>query len=137
LIFLLDKNAFSAILRGRIVQVRRRFDAAVTGGHDIMIPVIVLHELHFGAWRSSDPARNLERIGELLGSLNGIAPFEIEDAKIAGKLRAGLATRGEGIGPFDSLIAAQALRLGATLVTGNIREFARVPGLKWEDWQAT
>jgi tRNA(fMet)-specific endonuclease VapC len=46
-----------------------------------------------------------------------------------------LEKRGQGIGPIDTLIAAQALRLGATIVTHNLREFSRVPGLKVVDWQ--
>ena len=46
-----------------------------------------------------------------------------------------LESRGVGIGPMDTLIAAQALRLGATVITRNVREFGRVPGLKVENWQ--
>lgn len=55
---------------------------------------------------------------------------------MAGKLRQYLAKRGQMIGPYDLLIAAQALRLDRTLVTGNVREFSRVPGLRWVDWTA-
>jgi tRNA(fMet)-specific endonuclease VapC len=53
---------------------------------------------------------------------------------IAGDLRARLEASGTMIGPYDLLIAAQALRTGTTLVTANTSEFARVPGLVWEDW---
>ncbi len=54
----------------------------------------------------------------------------------AGNLRAALETAGRPIGPYDLLIAAQALRNGATLLTANVSEFARVPGLVWQDWTA-
>ena len=64
-----------------------------------------------------------------------VEPFTPADADRYGRLRANLRRRGEMIGPLDALIAAQALRLGATVVTHNIREFARVPGLHCEDWQ--
>ena len=65
-----------------------------------------------------------------------VAPFAQEDAAIAGDLRATLEAAGTPIGPYDLLIAAQALRTGTTLVTANVSEFARVPGLVWQDWTA-
>jgi tRNA(fMet)-specific endonuclease VapC len=63
-----------------------------------------------------------------------VVGFEEEDAVIAGDLRAELERAGTPIGPYDLLIAAQALRSGSTLVTANVREFRRVPGLAVEDW---
>ena len=62
--------------------------------------------------------------------------LSLEDAEEAGNIRAALERAGKPIGPYDVLIAAQARRRGATLVTANEREFARVPGLKTEDWAA-
>jgi tRNA(fMet)-specific endonuclease VapC len=61
-------------------------------------------------------------------------PFEPEDAEEAGDIRAVLERAGTPIGPYDILIAAQARRRSAVLITANEREFARVPGLKTEDW---
>ena len=63
-------------------------------------------------------------------------PFDLEDASEAGEIRAFLEMRGEPIGHYDILIAAQARRRGATLVTANTREFERVPGLLVVDWAA-
>ena len=65
-----------------------------------------------------------------------IVPFDDEDAAAAGDLRAALEAAGTPIGPYDLLIAAQALRSGTTLVTANVSEFARVRGLLWQDWTA-
>lgn len=70
-----------------------------------------------------------------------LQPFEVvpADADVArhyALLRAGLETRGEIIGPNDLWIAATALAWGATLVTGNTREFRRVPRLHVENWLA-
>ena len=62
--------------------------------------------------------------------------FDIDDAREAGEIRALLEARGQPIGPCDTLIAAQARRRGATLVTLNVREFERVPSLSVEDWTA-
>ncbi len=64
-----------------------------------------------------------------------VVEFDAEDAMSAGKLRADLERGGVGIGPFDTLVAGQALRRGYTLVTANTREFSRVPGLLIEDWR--
>jgi tRNA(fMet)-specific endonuclease VapC len=63
-------------------------------------------------------------------------PFDIEDAREAGEIRAVLEASGQPIGPYDTLIAAQARRRRATLATLNVREFERVPGLRVEDWAA-
>ncbi len=63
-----------------------------------------------------------------------VLPFDESDSLIAGDLRASLERSGMIIGPYDLLIAAQSLITGATLTTTNVSEFARVPGLVWEDW---
>ncbi|MGE5441948.1 MAG: PIN domain-containing protein [Bacteroidota bacterium] len=73
----------------------------------------------------------------LAASLAGpfeVVPFDEEDARAAGRVRAELVAAGTPIGAYDILIAGQAVRSGATLVTANSREFARVRGLAWEDW---
>ena len=63
-----------------------------------------------------------------------VLPFETTDADEAGDIRAALERAGTPIGPYDVLVAAQARRRDALLVTANEREFARVPRLKFEDW---
>ena len=80
---------------------------------------------------SARPESNLAFVEEM-----GLTMVELtrEDAREAGRLRATLATAGLPIGPFDVLIAGQALARGLTLVTHNTREFARVDGLTVEDW---
>jgi tRNA(fMet)-specific endonuclease VapC len=62
------------------------------------------------------------------------AHFDEEDAREAGAVRAELESTGRPIGAYDVLLAGQARRRGATLVTSNANEFGRVRGLKWEDW---
>jgi tRNA(fMet)-specific endonuclease VapC len=103
-------------------------------GEPIVISSIVLFELWYGVFRSDRPQVNGERLNLFLASDVGVLPFESEDTAIAGELRRTLEQTGRPIGPYDILIAAQALRRGATLVTANAAEFARVPGLTWEDW---
>jgi len=93
-----------------------------------------MFELWYGAAKSIQQQRNTERLVDFLTGPIQILTLDAEDAREAGEIRATLAKAGTPIGPYDVLIAAQARRRGATLVTANAREFARVPGLKTEDW---
>jgi tRNA(fMet)-specific endonuclease VapC len=131
--YLLDTNAISKIIRGT-EKIRTRYEAAVDKGHSFIVSSIVLHELYFGACRSVDPQSNFARIALFVASQDGVAEFGLEDARVAGNIHCYLAKIGFPIGPYDVLIAAQALRLNYIVVTGNTREFSRVPDLKWEDW---
>lgn len=100
----------------------------------IHISSIGLCELWYGVLRTGRRQENSERLRVFLSGDIAIVPFEEKDAAIAGDLRATLEMGGTSIGPYDLLIATQALRAGATLVTANVSEFARVTGLTWEDW---
>ena len=84
--------------------------------------------------RSQRRRDNAERLRVFLSGNIDVAPFNEEDPIAAGDLRAALEAAGTPIGPYDLLIAAQALRSGTTLVTANVSEFARVSGLVWQDW---
>jgi tRNA(fMet)-specific endonuclease VapC len=66
-----------------------------------------------------------------------LLPFEDENARAAGEIRAALEARGTPIGAYDLLMAGQARRHGAILVTANASELARIDGLRWEDWAAS
>ena len=95
---------------------------------------IVLYELWYGVARSERRRENAERLRVFLSGNIGVAAFTEEDAIVAGELRASLERVGTPIGPYDLLIAGQALRAQSTLVTANVSEFARVRGLRWQDW---
>jgi tRNA(fMet)-specific endonuclease VapC len=95
--------------------------------------VIVMHELYYGAYKSQRVERNLETVRLFLRNFP-ILDMDPQDAIAAGEIRAALANRGKPIGPFDLLLAGQAKARDLTLVTNNIREFERVPGLRVEDW---
>ena len=132
--YLLDTNAVIALLRNKPARVRERLRRAVSERAAIGVSTVVLSELWYGVARSGRPEENSERLRAFLSGDIDVAPFEENDAEIAGGLRARLEADGNAIGPYDVLIAAQALRTGSTLVTANASEFARVPGLVWEDW---
>ena len=95
---------------------------------------LVLFELRFGADNSLNPERNHRTLDAFLEDGLAILDFDLEDAREVVAIRAGLRAKVTPIGPYDTLIAAQARRRGATLVTANTREFERVPGLQVVDW---
>ena len=88
-------------------------------------------ELYYGAHKSQQTARNLELLDRMAFET---VPFDAGDARAAGAVRSQLEAAGRPIGPYDLLIAGQALARGLTLVTANTREFQRVNGLDCEDW---
>jgi tRNA(fMet)-specific endonuclease VapC len=132
--YLLDTNAVIALLKNQPATFRKRLRRAVSKDAAIAISSIVLFELWYGVARSNRRRENTERLRVFLSGGIDVAPFTQEDAATAGDLRAALEAAGTPIGPYDLLIAAQALRTGTTLVTANVSEFARVPRLLWQDW---
>jgi tRNA(fMet)-specific endonuclease VapC len=134
--YLLDTNAVIALLKDEPAIFRKRLRRAVSRGAAIAVSSIVLYELWYGVARSARRRENAERLRVLLSGGIEVSAFDEEDARTAGDLRATLEGAGTPIGPYDLLIAAHALRTGATLVTANVAEFTRVPGLQWQDWSA-
>ena len=134
--YLLDTNAVIALLKNQPSEVRSRLRHALSQGDAIAVSTIVLYELWYGVARGGRRRDNAERLRIFLSGNIEIVAFEEEDAMMAGDLRAALEAAGTPIGPYDLLIAAQALRSGATLVTANVAEFARVRSLVWQDWTA-
>jgi tRNA(fMet)-specific endonuclease VapC len=130
----LDTNVVIAVLNDRISPALARIEAAISAGDTLAISSIVLYELWYGAAKSARPQRNAQRITDFLAGPIEVLPFEPADAEEAGEIRAALERAGTPIGPYDVLVAAQARRRDALLVTANEREFARVPRLKFEDW---
>ena len=132
----LHTNAVIAVINQRPPDVRRRLQAILAQGVAVGIPAIVLYELWYGVRRSGRPKANAAALSMFLTL--GVAPwpFDTEDAEEAGSIRVDLERAGTPIGPYDILIAAQARRRAALLVTANTGEFVRVPGLRTEDWVA-
>ena len=114
--------------------MRNRLRRVASGGVSIAVSTVVLYELWYGMGRSQHRRENAAGLRVFLSANIDVASFDEEDAVAAGDLRAALETAGTPIGPYDLLIAAQALRSGPTLVTANVSEFARVRGLLSQDW---
>jgi tRNA(fMet)-specific endonuclease VapC len=137
MIYLPDSNVFSRYLRGRSEDARLCFQLEV---HlpDCRLSAIALMELEYGAAKQSGVPVFADRVRRLKAVFPTIESFGDQAAYHAGYVRAYLATikpNAQPIGPYDALLAGQALALGAVFVTHNTREFARVPGLAVEDWQ--
>lgn len=131
--FLLDTNICVYLLKRRPAAVCRRLEAEAPS--DVAISAITRCELAFGVARSAPAhtARNRLALSEF------VRPFRVLDfpgaaAAHFGRIKAQLFAAGTPIGPFDLLIAAHALHEGLTLVTNNVREFERIPGLSLENW---
>jgi tRNA(fMet)-specific endonuclease VapC len=129
----LDTSTCIDVIRPTNLKARKHFEQAVVDGHDLVISSIVLHELTFGVSRSKHPQRSSEALNFFLGGVS-VLDFTAEDAVSSGHIRANLTDRAMTIGPFDTLIAGQALRRNLILVTANVKEFSRVKHLVVVNW---
>ena len=130
LLYMLDTNTCVAAIRADATStLAGRFNRHAT---QICISSIVLAELRFGADNSQRIADNHSEIDQFAGRLQGVLDFDAAAAAEFGRIRVAVAQ--QPIGPFDTLIAAHALSRGLILVTDNVSEFARVPGLRIENW---
>ena len=128
--YLLDTNMLSAIIKqptGEVAQHLLLLDAS-----QVTTSIIVACELRFGAAKKNSLTLT-QRVEQLLAIMT-VNPLEPDADKYYGQIRADLERKGQLIGQNDLLIAAHALALDVILVTDNVREFARVPNLKLENW---
>jgi tRNA(fMet)-specific endonuclease VapC len=132
--YLLDTNACIALMNGTPVAVRSRFEKAIRGHFQVYVSSVVAFELWYGIAKSARVEVNTQRLEMLLSSPVIALPFENEDSRAAGSIRATLEAAGKPIGAYDYLIAGQAMARQLTLVTANVSEFSRVKGLSWQDW---
>jgi tRNA(fMet)-specific endonuclease VapC len=129
--YLLDTNICVYALKHRPPEMLERLQAV--GKAAVALSVITVLELRQGAEKSQQSAANHGRLDLFLGPLR-VLPFDEEAALAGARVRAHLERLGRPIGDLDSLIAAQALAREMVLVTNNLREFERVPGLLVENW---
>ena len=130
-IYLLDTNTCIFVLNKKPETVRKRLEQVALDS--VFISSISVYELDSGARRGTRSEENLGRLSRFLGTIQ-VLPFDLTAARIAGGISQVLREQGTPIGAMDLLIAAHGLELGAIVVTNNLREFKRVPGLRTEDW---
>jgi len=129
--YLLDTSTCIAAMRNQTGVLKRMADLAPA---DCVVSTITSYELHTGIAKCAAPARESAKVEVLLQAVVEL-PFGGRAAREAARIRALLEAQGNMIGPYDVLLAAQALAAELTLVTGNFQEFCRVPDLVLEDWQ--
>ncbi|TGN04017.1 type II toxin-antitoxin system tRNA(fMet)-specific endonuclease VapC [Leptospira dzoumogneensis] len=129
--YLLDTNICIYIINRRPDSVYKKFKKAAL--ENIYISSITEFELYFGIEKSLHKEKNRRALADFIGYLN-ILPFDSNSSTIAAKLRFNLEKSGKSIGPFDLLIASQAISNDHILVTNNEKEFKRIKELKLENW---
>ena len=130
--YLLDSSSMSDLIQHPGGKVARRF--AVVGEPVVCTSIVVACELRFGAAKKGSSELSI-RIDQLLASFN-VLPLDREADRHYAEIRTHLSRKGQPIGSNDLLIAAHTLALDLILVTDNVDEFARVPGLSMENWLA-
>lgn len=128
--YMLDTNLCIRVLRDRPAGLRERFNAEAAS---LCISTVTLAELLYGAERSTRPSQVRREVEAFAGRLEVLA-FAAEAAAHYAEIRADLERKGQVIGPYDLMIAGHARSRGLVVVTGNLREFSRVAGLRAEDW---
>jgi tRNA(fMet)-specific endonuclease VapC len=131
---LLDTNACIALINGKPASVRTQFEKGLNSGSVAFVSSVVLFELWYGIAKSTRPENNAQRLARFLSGPVSILPFQEEDARTAGEIRAETEAIGRPVGAYDLLIAGQALRHKMTVVTANTKEFGRIKNLQSEDW---
>jgi tRNA(fMet)-specific endonuclease VapC len=128
---MLDTNICIYLIKNQPPSILDRFASLPVG--DIGVSVITLAELEYGIAKSSRPARNRAALDQFVSPLE-VATFDRPATASYGRLRALLEKKGQPIGSMDLLIAAHAMSLDVRLITHNVKEFGKVPGLQIEDW---
>ncbi|SHF85187.1 tRNA(fMet)-specific endonuclease VapC [Modicisalibacter ilicicola DSM 19980] len=131
--YMLDTNICIYTIKNKPPQVREAFKRH---HEQLCISTVTLMELIYGAEKSSNPERNLHVVEGFAARLE-VLHYDSDAAAHTGQLRAELDKAGKPIGPYDPMIAGHARSLGLVVVTNNVREFERVPGLRVEDWSIT
>ncbi len=132
MIYSLDTNVIVRALRGVGAEGIRQRLQAESASH-IVVPEMVRAELLTGARKSARPAHHLALVNRFLEAFK-LLPFAGEAVEHYADIRVTLERAGESIGSNDLIIAATARAAGAIVVTNNLSEFSRVPGLRCEDW---
>lgn len=130
--YLLDTNVCIRYLNGQSEKIRQRL--SMRSVDEIALCSVVKAELIYGAEKSGNPTRNLQRLSLFVKPFISL-PFDDRAAEIYGQIRNRLEKAGTTIGPNDLMIASIAITSNVILVTHNTSEFGRVDNLQIEDWE--
>jgi tRNA(fMet)-specific endonuclease VapC len=128
---MLDTDICIYLIKRKPIHVLDRLKTFRPG--EVAVSSVTVAELQYGVYKSSRPERNQEALAEFLLPLE-VVPFDESAAAHYGEIRTYLERKGNIIGAMELLIAAHARSLSLALVTNNIQEFQRFPGLHAENW---
>lgn len=122
------------MMREQPEAVLRRLEQAVLRRHRIVVSAITYAEMRFGCTGKKASPRHTQLVDAFCSRLDAVLAWDRAAVDATTEIRAVLAAAGTPIGSNDAAIAGHAIASGAILVTNNVREFERVPGLQYEDW---
>ena len=125
---MLDTDIVIYTMKRKPLKVKRRFNAHVG---EMCISSVTLGELYYGAENSSNSSRNLHVVEGFVARIE-VLDYDKSAARQFGQLSREL--RNKPLGAYDLQIAAHSRSLGLILITNNVREFKRVPGLRVKNW---
>ncbi|WP_368762824.1 type II toxin-antitoxin system VapC family toxin [Klebsiella michiganensis] len=132
--YMLDTCICSFIMREQPEAVIKRLEQAVLRNHRIVVSTITYAEMRFAATGPKAAPRHVQLVDAFCARLDAILPWDRAAVDATTDIKVALRAAGTPIGPNDTAIAGHAIATGAILVTNNMREFERVPGLVLEDW---
>lgn len=132
--YMLDTCICSFIMREHPEAVIRRLAAEVGRGNRIVISAITYAEMRYGQIGKKASPKHKLLVDEFVRRLDAVFPWDFRAVDATVEVMRQLNAAGTPIGPNDTAIAGHAIAIGCTLVTNNVREFGRVPGLAYEDW---
>ncbi|WP_460426281.1 type II toxin-antitoxin system VapC family toxin [Azotobacter armeniacus] len=132
--YMLDTCICSFIMRELPESVLQRLAAEVSHGNRIVISTVTYAEMRFGQIGKKASAKHKTLVDEFVKRLDAVLPWDQRAVDATVEVMRALTEVGTRIGPNDTAIAGHAIASGCTLVTNNVREFGRVPGLVYEDW---
>lgn len=129
--YFLDTNTIIYAIKGSFKQVEDHFRSVPM--ESIVIPSVVVAEIEYGAYKSSNYKKTIEKYNEFIRHFD-IIGFNEDASRVYGKIRSDLEKLGSPIGPNDLIIASIVIAENGTLITHNTKEFSRIKDLKIEDW---
>ncbi|HAU3159413.1 TPA: type II toxin-antitoxin system VapC family toxin [Salmonella enterica subsp. houtenae] len=132
--YMLDTCICSFIMREQPEAVLKHLEQTVLRRHRIVVSAITYAEMRFGCTGKKASPRHAQRVDAFCSRLDAVLAWDRAAVDATTGIRAVLAAAGTPIGSNDAAIAGHAIASGAILVTNNVREFERVPGLQYEDW---
>ena len=133
-LYMLDTNICSFVMRERPTALLERLQACVDAQERIVISAITYAEMRFGSVGKKASPKHAGMVSAFVARLDGVLPWDSAAVDATTRIRVELAKLGTPRGDNDSAIGGHAISAGAVLVTNNVREFMRVPDLRYEDW---